>query len=78
MAELVVVLGAGESGMGAAYLAQKKGYDVFLSDSGTITPEHKKELVAGGESGSKKPWNPRQCPRGCKLETDRVQDNLRD
>ena len=48
MAELVVVLGAGESGMGAAYLAQKKGYDVFLSDSGTITPEHKKELVAWG------------------------------
>lgn len=46
MAELVVVLGAGESGMGAAYLAQKKGYDVFLSDSGTITPEHKKELAA--------------------------------
>ena len=48
MAELVVVLGAGESGMGAAYLAQKKGYEVFLSDSGAITPEHKKELISLG------------------------------
>lgn len=44
MADLVVVLGAGESGMGAAYLACKKGYEVFLSDSGSIKPEYKKEL----------------------------------
>jgi UDP-N-acetylmuramoyl-L-alanine--D-glutamate ligase len=48
MAEFVVVLGAGESGMGAAYLAHKKGFEVFLSDSGTISPEHKKELMALG------------------------------
>lgn len=32
----VVVLGGGESGFGAAYLAKKKGYDVFLSDYGSI------------------------------------------
>jgi len=48
MAELVVVLGAGESGMGAAYLAQKKGYEVLVSDSGTIKPEHKKGLATLG------------------------------
>ena len=28
----IVVLGAGESGAGAAVLAQKKGFDVFVSD----------------------------------------------
>ena len=28
----IVVLGGGESGAGAAVLAQKKGFDVFLSD----------------------------------------------
>jgi len=37
----VVVLGAGESGTGAAVLAKKKGYDVFVSDSGTIKEKYK-------------------------------------
>ena len=30
----IVVLGAGESGTGAAVLAKKQGFDVFVSDSG--------------------------------------------
>ena len=34
--------------MGAAYLAQKKGEKVFLSDAGLISPAHKAELVAWG------------------------------
>lgn len=38
---LLVVLGAGESGAGTAVLAQKQGYEVFVSDSGTIKPEYK-------------------------------------
>ena len=50
MQRFVVVLGAGESGMGAAYLAQKKGEKVFLSDAGRIAPEHKAELEAWGVS----------------------------
>ena len=40
----VVVLGGGESGMGAAILAQVKGFDVFLSDMGTIAPKYKDKL----------------------------------
>lgn len=48
MQRFVVVLGAGESGMGAAYLAKKKGERVFLSDAGKIAPEHKAELEAWG------------------------------
>jgi UDP-N-acetylmuramoylalanine--D-glutamate ligase len=40
----LVVLGGGESGVGAAILAQKQGYDVFLSDMGLIGDAYKKEL----------------------------------
>ena len=41
----IVVLGGGESGFGAAYLAKKKGFEVFLSDRGVIKSEYKKLLV---------------------------------
>ena len=44
--ELIVVLGAGESGTGAAILAQAKGKDVFVSDSGAIKPAYKALLDA--------------------------------
>ena len=37
----IVVLGAGESGVGTALLAQAKGYDVFVSDKGTIKENYK-------------------------------------
>jgi UDP-N-acetylmuramoylalanine--D-glutamate ligase len=40
----IVILGAGESGAGAAYLAQKVGYDVFVSDFGTIADQYKQQL----------------------------------
>ena len=40
----VVILGGGESGVGAAYLAKAKGFEVFLSDMGTIRENYKKEL----------------------------------
>ena len=40
----IVILGGGESGTGAAILANLKGYGVFLSDSGAITPERKRAL----------------------------------
>jgi UDP-N-acetylmuramoylalanine--D-glutamate ligase len=36
----IVVLGAGESGAGAAVLAAKKGFDVFVSDAGAVRPEY--------------------------------------
>jgi UDP-N-acetylmuramoylalanine--D-glutamate ligase len=40
----IVILGAAESGVGAAILAQKQGYDVFVSDSGLIKTEYSKIL----------------------------------
>jgi len=40
----VVILGAGESGVGAAKLAQQKGFDVFVSDFGTIADQYKSAL----------------------------------
>ena len=40
----IIVLGAGESGAGAAVLASVKGFDVFVSDYGIIKPEYKKLL----------------------------------
>jgi len=43
-AKYIVVLGAGESGTGAALLAQKLGYKVFVSDFGPIADQYKKEL----------------------------------
>ena len=33
----IVILGAGESGAGAAVLAKKEGFDVFVSDMSAIT-----------------------------------------
>ena len=36
--ERIVILGAGESGTGAAILARQKGFDVFVSDAGKIKP----------------------------------------
>ncbi len=40
----IVILGAGESGVGAALLAQKEGYAVFVSDFGLIADHYKKDL----------------------------------
>ena len=37
--ERIVILGAGESGTGAAILAKAKGFDVFVSDLSTIKPK---------------------------------------
>jgi UDP-N-acetylmuramoylalanine--D-glutamate ligase len=44
MKNRLVILGAGESGVGAALLAKQQGFDVFVSDSSFITPAHKEEL----------------------------------
>ena len=45
MAKRIVVLGAGISGVGAAVLAKKKGFEVFVSDKGKITEDNKKVLL---------------------------------
>ncbi len=41
----IIVLGAGESGVGAALLAKSKGFSVFVSDFGSISERYKKELI---------------------------------
>ena len=44
----IVVLGAGESGAGAAVLAKKEGFDVFVSDMSKIADRYKKQLEDHG------------------------------
>ena len=46
--KLIVVLGGGESGVGSALLAQKKGFRVFLSDSGKLKDKHREALLGYG------------------------------
>lgn len=41
----IVILGAGESGNGAAILAKKQGFEVFVSDKGVIKDAYKKQLL---------------------------------
>jgi UDP-N-acetylmuramoylalanine--D-glutamate ligase len=48
MSERIVILGGGESGTGAAILAKAKGYDVFVSDSGTLADNYRNDLAAQG------------------------------
>lgn len=46
--ERIVILGGGESGVGAALLAKAKGFDVFLSDRGTLQ-EHYRIILQEAE-----------------------------
>jgi UDP-N-acetylmuramoylalanine--D-glutamate ligase len=48
MSNNLVILGAGESGVGAAILAIKEGYRVFVSDAGKIAGKYKTLLVEKG------------------------------
>ncbi|MEQ8474518.1 MAG: UDP-N-acetylmuramoyl-L-alanine--D-glutamate ligase [Marinoscillum sp.] len=48
MKKSITILGAGESGIGAVILGQKQGYDVFLSDAGSIAAERKTLLQSYG------------------------------
>jgi UDP-N-acetylmuramoylalanine--D-glutamate ligase len=41
----IAILGAAESGIGTAMLAQKQGWEVFVSDKGKIAEKYKKELI---------------------------------
>ena len=48
MVKRFVILGGGESGVGAALLAKQQGYDVFLSDSSSLKNEYRNELQHAG------------------------------
>jgi UDP-N-acetylmuramoylalanine--D-glutamate ligase len=48
MNKRLVILGGGESGVGAALLAKQKGYDVLLMDEGSLKDGYRNELLASG------------------------------
>ena len=74
----VVVLGGGESGVGSAVLAKVKGFDVFLSDMGTLSEKyvsmleewdipyeqggHSEELILNADEIIKSPGIPETAP----------------
>ncbi len=84
MAKRIVVLGAGESGSGAAILAKEKGFDVFVSDCGTISEpyralldqngvqwedgKHSEELILNADEVIKSPGIPLTAPLIQKLQ----------
>ena len=44
----IIILGAGESGLGSALLANRNKYDVFVSDSSKISDQVKNKLIESG------------------------------
>ena len=59
----LLILGAGESGIGAALLGKAQGWDVFVSDGGTLSPAYRQELESaeihfeeGGHSETRLTW----------------------
>ena len=84
MSKRIVVLGAGESGSGAAILAKEKGFDVFVSDCGTISEpyralldqngvpwedgKHSEELILNADEVVKSPGIPLTAPLIQKLQ----------
>jgi UDP-N-acetylmuramoylalanine--D-glutamate ligase len=44
----MVILGGGESGVGAAILAKQKGYDVFVSDGSSLKDNYRNDLLEAG------------------------------
>lgn len=84
MAKRIVILGAGESGAGAAVLAQKKGFDTFISDMSLIKDKYKnmlnergiqweeghhtEELILNADEVIKSPGIPNDAPLILKLK----------
>ncbi|MBL7699515.1 MAG: UDP-N-acetylmuramoyl-L-alanine--D-glutamate ligase [Chitinophagaceae bacterium] len=48
MSKRLVILGAGESGVGAALLGQHYGYDIFVSDGSPVKDKYRKDLEENG------------------------------
>ena len=84
MAKRIVILGAGESGTGAAVLAQKKGFETFVSDASLIKDKYKQmldernipweegghteELILNADEAIKSPGIPNDAPLILKLK----------
>ncbi len=63
----IVILGAGESGVGAAVLAKTKGFDVFVSDTSAIKDKYKRQLEDYGI-----PWEEGRHTEGLVLNADEI------
>lgn len=63
----IVILGAGESGTGAAMLAKQKGFDVFVTDKGVIKQKYKDVLSHHGIQ-----WEEQQHTESLVLNADEV------
>ena len=61
----IAILGAGESGVGSAILAQRKGFDVWVSDKAEIKDKYKTEL-----DNYKIPWEEKQHTESKILNAD--------
>lgn len=88
MGKRIVVLGAAESGVGAAVLALKKGFDVFVSDMGQIKPHyiemlnkygivweqghHTEELILNADEVIKSPGIPENAPMVLKIKEKKI------
>jgi UDP-N-acetylmuramoylalanine--D-glutamate ligase len=48
MGKRLVILGGGESGVGAALLAKRKGFEVFVSDGSSLKENYRNELLKEG------------------------------
>ena len=48
MSKRLVILGGGESGVGAAILAKQKGYDVFVTDGSSLKDHYRRDLQNAG------------------------------
>ena len=84
MAKRIVILGAGESGAGAAVLAKKQGFDTFVSDMSMIKSKYKdmlnergiaweegkhtEELILNADEVIKSPGIPNDAPMILKLK----------
>lgn len=63
----IVILGGGESGAGAAVLAKKQGFEVFVSDFGEIKEKYKRQL-----DDHHIPWEEKQHTESLILNADEV------
>lgn len=88
MKRRIVVLGGAESGVGAAVLAQKKGFDVFLSDMGAIRDDyrqtledyhiswedghHSEDLILNADEIIKSPGIPENAPMILKVKAKKI------
>ncbi len=73
----LVVLGAAESGIGAALLGKQQGWDVFVSDGGAIKDKYKEELqTAGIDYEEKKHTEEKILNADCVVKSPGISDKV--